>query len=456
MYGSVVDEPQVLWAAAPPAALAAAFFLWMALRRRLPAEIPELVGLLGLEERPSTTELVAIKSRLEEVRRAWLAVEAQDQAAKTRAKTAAIDEEAFGAAERAWKAWLEHHNLMVGSGAPMAAHRVLQTIRDLRSQLEGRQDLAAQAERRRHACEAFLAEARALDAEIDDDHDRAAATVESLIGRLEAARRAAEERRDLDRRLELEEEGRDGARDRIEKNTARLREVLVTSNLGEDCTVADLEAAEAVAREELAVREGEREELVEDRAMLEGRLQTGVDESSSAELRLAASGIRERMVEALERYAVATVAAQFLDQALESYEAERQPAVIRRAQELFSEFTDGRYSQVATPLGRFEPVVSGEQGLGMSPEQLSRATAEQLFLALRLSYIENLAGAHTALPVLMDDILVNFDRERRLAAIRVIAEFAEARQVVFFTCHSQTAEAFVAAAPAFTALELKG
>jgi uncharacterized protein YhaN len=194
--------------------------------------------------------------------------------------------------------------------------------------------------------------------------------------------------------------------------------------------------------------------LLEDRATLEGRLQTGVDESSSAELRLAASGIRERMVEALERYAVATVATQFLEQALESYEAERQPAVIRRAQELFAAFTEDRYTQVATPLGRFEPVVSGEQGLGVSPDLLSRATAEQLFLALRLSYIENLAGAHPALPVLMDDILVNFDRERRLAAIRVIADFAEARQVVFFTCHSKTAEAFVKVASDFTGLEL--
>ena len=91
----------------------------------------------------------------------------------------------------------------------------------------------------------------------------------------------------------------------------------MTANLGEDCTMADLEAAEAVAREELTGREGEREKLLEDRATLEGRLQTGVDESSSAELRLAASGIRERMVEALERYAVATVATQFLEQALE-------------------------------------------------------------------------------------------------------------------------------------------
>jgi uncharacterized protein YhaN len=62
-----------------------------------------------------------------------------------------------------------------------------------------------------------------------------------------------------------------------------------------------------------------------------------------------------------------------------------------------------------------------------------------------LSYIENLAGAHAALPVLMDDVLVNFDDQRRLAAAKVITEFAALRQVVFFTCHPATAEAFATA-----------
>jgi uncharacterized protein YhaN len=71
-----------------------------------------------------------------------------------------------------------------------------------------------------------------------------------------------------------------------------------------------------------------------------------------------------------------------------------------------------------------------------------------------LSYIENLAGAHPALPVLMDDILVNFDDERRLAAAEVIAEFAASRQVVYFTCHPATAEAFAEAGGEHTRLDM--
>jgi uncharacterized protein YhaN len=40
----------------------------------------------------------------------------------------------------------------------------------------------------------------------------------------------------------------------------------------------------------------------------------------------------------------------------------------------------------------------------------------------------------------MDDILVNFDRERATRAAHAIRDLATRHQVVFFTCHPQTAE----------------
>ncbi|MCJ7754477.1 MAG: hypothetical protein MUP13_07915, partial [Thermoanaerobaculales bacterium] len=190
------------------------------------------------------------------------------------------------------------------------------------------------------------------------------------------------------------------------------------------------------------------------RGTLDGRLQSGAEESQSVRLRLAEAGLEERISETIESYAVHALAARLLEQSLASYEAEKQPAVIQRAQEIFALLTEGRYTRVATPLGRFEPIVSDGGGTGKEPEKLSRATAEQLFLALRLSYVENLANAHPALPVIMDDVLVNFDDKRKLAAIKVIADFASQRQVIFFTCHAATAEAFRTAVPQSTLIEM--
>lgn len=218
--------------------------------------------------------------------------------------------------------------------------------------------------------------------------------------------------------------------------------------------MADLEAAVAVARRHTAEVEAERGEHLETRGTLDGRLQRGAEESESARLRLAEAGLEERISETVEDFAVFAIAARLLEQSLASYEAEKQPAVIQKAQEIFAALTEGRYTRLATPLGRFEPVVSNGSGSGKEPEELSRATAEQLFLALRLSYVENLANAHPALPVIMDDVLVNFDDRRRQAAAKVIADFAVNRQVIFFTCHTATVRAFKKAAPKSTVVEI--
>ncbi len=452
--GLGLEEPQILWAAAPPAALALALFMWSWLRRRVPAEISDLAELLGLEEQPSPAQLVELKSRLEDVRRAWLAAEAAGQAAEARQRAAELAEEAAAAADRKWKEWLRERRLGTASGDPAGAHGVLQLVRDLHGLVGSRRDIEGELARRLQVCEEFAAEAKELDGRIgNQDLVAVARGAETLVARLEAARESASQRRDLVQQLARAEEGRAKAGSRIEKNTLRIGEILAEAGLQEGSSLADLEALETVAREELSEFEKRRHELVEQRATLDGRLQRGATESGSSELRLAEAGIVERIDDALEKYAVAATAVDVLAEALQAFEAERQPAVIRRAQDLFSQLTDGRYHRIATPLGKFEPGVSGGEVVGRPPEKLSRSTAEQLFLALRLSYIENLAGAHEALPVLMDDVLVNFDERRRAAAAAAIGDFSSRRQVVFFTCHPSTVEAFASAVPDCSVIE---
>jgi len=242
---------------------------------------------------------------------------------------------------------------------------------------------------------------------------------------------------------------------RAAEGRKELDKLLAKSKLGGGAGLADVEGALAVARRRAREVETTRSELLETRGTLDGRMQRGAEESASTQLRLAEAGIVERISDSLETFVISSLAARLLENALEAYEAERQPAVIQSAQDIFTRLTGGRYTRLATPLGRFEPVVSGAASSGKPPERLSRATAEQLFLALRLSYIENLAGAHPALPVLMDDVLVNFDDERRRAATRVIGEFALGRQVVYFTCHPATVAAFAESGGEVATVEIK-
>jgi uncharacterized protein YhaN len=67
---------------------------------------------------------------------------------------------------------------------------------------------------------------------------------------------------------------------------------------------------------------------------------------------------------------------------------------------------------------------------------LSDGTADQLFLALRLAGIENnLEKLDEPLPVILDDILINFDDARALSTLRCLAEFSSKTQVILFTHH---------------------
>ena len=82
----------------------------------------------------------------------------------------------------------------------------------------------------------------------------------------------------------------------------------------------------------------------------------------------------------------------------------------------------------------------------MSRRELSRGTAEQLYLCVRLGLVAELSRTRVPLPVVMDDVLVNFDDERAAAMARVLAGFAAHHQLFFFTCNRRTRDLLVGAA----------
>jgi uncharacterized protein YhaN len=75
-------------------------------------------------------------------------------------------------------------------------------------------------------------------------------------------------------------------------------------------------------------------------------------------------------------------------------------------------------------------------------EVLSRGTAEQLYLALRFGFIREFSKRSASLPIIMDDILVNFDPERAKETIKGIMELSSEHQLLFFTCHPHVMEMF--------------
>jgi uncharacterized protein YhaN len=149
-----------------------------------------------------------------------------------------------------------------------------------------------------------------------------------------------------------------------------------------------------------------------------------------------------------------SLASALIRQAKEIYERERQPGVLRQASVYFSGMTGGRYKRVISRLGEKSIFVERESGELIESSYLSRGTAEQLYLAMRFALADEYAKT-VALPIVMDDIFVNFDRERLHETISIMSEIAKHRQILLFTCHEHVAAAAAQALPSTQLIELQ-
>jgi len=215
------------------------------------------------------------------------------------------------------------------------------------------------------------------------------------------------------------------------------------------------ERIDELAREATLCNETARDELHDAERTL--RELTGSDEIASLELE------REAVARALDRalsdWLALGLARAFLDRTLARYERERQPRVISLAGELFQEVTDGRYVALVARDSGDTGKHHGIDAIGRSGERvpagdLSRGTAEQLYLCLRLAFAATFAEQATSLPLVLDDVLVNFDPARSAAMARVIARVAESHQVLAFTCHPHVADRFADASAGLRLVEL--
>jgi uncharacterized protein YhaN len=142
----------------------------------------------------------------------------------------------------------------------------------------------------------------------------------------------------------------------------------------------------------------------------------------------------------------ARLAQALLTTTLDQYVEKHQPRVLAEASRLFAAVTDGRYERVVRQGDGSELTVFQRDGTAKPTIDLSRGTAEQLYLCLRLSLAAEFAQRGAALPLIMDDVLVDFDPTRATAVAAVLADFSRERQVLLFTCHPETRDLVVAVA----------
>ena len=140
------------------------------------------------------------------------------------------------------------------------------------------------------------------------------------------------------------------------------------------------------------------------------------------------------LIEQTKEWMKLTLADHVMDNTMEIYETEKQPKVIQNATTYFKLMTDDQYDKILAPIGEKQIEVVRKDGQRFNPLFLSRGTIEQLFLSMRFALIKEFSK-ESLVPVVLDDIFVNFDPKRLKNSINTINQFAKEYQVLVFTCH---------------------
>lgn len=137
----------------------------------------------------------------------------------------------------------------------------------------------------------------------------------------------------------------------------------------------------------------------------------------------------------LERYYRAI---EYSQAALETAQQELQrrfvPRITRRAEELLTRLTGGRYRKLSIGEDLTLSAAREEETTMHTSRWRSDGTADQMYLALRLAVWEVLCPSA---PLILDDALIRFDEKRMGYALEVLQELGKTSQILLFTCQNR-------------------
>jgi uncharacterized protein YhaN len=429
----------------------------MAAHHRVAARVAELAASLGLGPRPSDSDVETVAERVEaartaersrdEERRHAAAAAGRSNAARDCLRAASDDLDEASTSFSAWKlshrlgeslspdGVLESLSVLQGAWKDLAAlERVDARIEQRQAEIIGFEvrlaHLAAGLGRVGGPAEALGADPAGT---LNDLCSSLEEVLELRATKASLARASEECEAELERSLGLGPEA------------GRLRAELE----GGDVLAWDQERA-AVARARSEALQG-LEKLLRAHQDASNQLRGLAGSARIAELEQQRLALEQELGDVLRSWAVLGCARLLLERTLRRHEQERQPAVLARAGERFAKVTEGRYTCLLPSVndegGRDSLRVVSSSGAEMDAAGLSRGTIEQLYLCLRLGLAETFAERAEPLPMILDDVLVNFDPARAASMAEALADTAERHQVLFLTCHPHLVELVRRVAP---------
>lgn len=158
----------------------------------------------------------------------------------------------------------------------------------------------------------------------------------------------------------------------------------------------------------------------------------------AAEAAQVAQELLARLANATEDYVRLKASSFVIARAIESYREKNQAPLLKRAAEYFKTLTLGSFRGLeADPSEGDREVLVGVRAnrKHVPVSGMSEGTRDQLYLALRLAAIERHLETGPPVPVIVDDILVQFDNKRARAALEALGMLAAHTQVLVLTHH---------------------
>ena len=143
------------------------------------------------------------------------------------------------------------------------------------------------------------------------------------------------------------------------------------------------------------------------------------------------------MADAAERYLRLQTAARLLKWSIEKFRETKQGPMLSKASTIFNGLTMDSFSRLLVDSEGDAPRLFGVRPSGEQVDVtgMSEGSRDQLYLALRLAALELQVEQGFTLPLIADDLFINFDDRRTAAGLQVLGDLSRSMQVVFLTHH---------------------
>lgn len=140
--------------------------------------------------------------------------------------------------------------------------------------------------------------------------------------------------------------------------------------------------------------------------------------------------IEAKLDDALYEWSVYSLAAAMIRDSSSHFYSDLQPDVVKEASQYLRTMTDGKYQLDSDP--RNMEITIKDDYTRKTSSQWSSGLSDQVYLAMRMALAKEMGTER--MPMIMDDVLVRFDSERKKDACRAIYDFSRENQVILFTC----------------------